>query len=177
MKPSLRALFPLCVVTLSMSAFSWAQIQQNQDKAAGPTQSPTTSGPQKPKHKLNEVVTDDSIALLSVRRASRQIEAPKTGQATLAAKETSATPEEMAKRDAEIAALRKQIKDKQVRIEFLMRVFVKDEHAFLLVPGTPVDDPEILERVRYEQDELLWETAELARLKTRLAALEPPAAQ
>ena len=177
MNPSLRPWAPLFVAAVSMSASAWAQTQQNQDQTAQPTQNSTAAGPKKPTHKLNEVTTNDTIALLAVRRAPRQVEEPKAGQSSTDAKETSAIPPDVAQKNAEAAALQKQIKDKQVKVEWLMRTFVKDERTFLLVPGTPVDDPEARERIRYEQDELLWETSELAKLKAKLAALVPPTAQ
>ena len=75
--------------------------------------------------------------------------------------------DEAAKKAAEIALVEKQIKDKQKRITLLMRLFVDDEQTFLRDPGNAAVDGAAVERRQYEQDELQWETAELAKLKAR----------
>jgi hypothetical protein len=48
---------------------------------------------------------------------------------------------------------------------------VNDEQAFLRDPGNTKADPVAVERRQYEQDELRWETAELAKLKARWEVL------
>jgi hypothetical protein len=72
---------------------------------------------------------------------------------------------------AEIVSIEQQIKDKQKRIVLLMRLFVEDERAFVNEPANVKVETAVAERRRYEQDELHWETAELARLKARLREL------
>jgi hypothetical protein len=121
------------------------------------------------------VITNDSISLLAMRRAPRKVEDPAAEPATVATvvgKEASGTPEETAKRNDEIAAVEKQIQDKQKRIALLMRLFVNDERSFLNNPGDAGADPAVQERRKYEQDELLWETAEIARLRGRVEELK-----
>jgi len=133
----------------------------------------TVSGPKKPVRKPDQVLTDDSVALLAVKRAPAATE-PATAGAP--ASETSGKPEDAAaegpeKKAAELASLEKQIQEKTKRIALLMRLFVNDERPFLNDPGNPEGDEAAQERRKYEQDELLWETAELAKLKARLNAL------
>jgi hypothetical protein len=79
----------------------------------------------------------------------------------------TATAEDTTKKVEEIALVEQQIRDKQRKIAFLMRLFVDDERRFLSDPGNASVDPAVAERRRYEQDELRWETAELAKLKAR----------
>ena len=83
-----------------------------------------------------------------------------------------AAPEDPEKRAAEMASLEKQIQDKQKRIVLLMRLFVNDERPFLNDPGNPKGDEASQERRKYEQDELLWETSQLAKLKAGLNELK-----
>jgi len=118
----------------------------------------------KPARKPDQVITNDSIALLAVRRAAPVIVAP-AAEATK--KDEAAAADEAAKKAAEIASVEKQIKDKQQRITLLMRLFVDDEQTFLRDPANTQADPAAVERRQYEQDELRWETAELAKLKAR----------
>ena len=68
---------------------------------------------------------------------------------------------------AEIALVEQQIREKQKRIAFLLRLFVYDERTFLNDPGNAAVVGAAAERRQYEQDELKWETAELAKLKAR----------
>jgi hypothetical protein len=49
-----------------------------------------------------------------------------------------------------------------------MRLFVDDERAFLNDPENAPVNGAAAERRQYEQDELRWETAELAKMKARL---------
>jgi len=119
----------------------------------------------KPERKADQVVTEDPIALLAVRHdhdEMRSAETPTPRPSDPIANET-------ARKAAEIALLEQQIRDKQKRITLLMRLFVEDEQKFLNDPGNPAVDAASAERRRYEQQELLWETAELARLKTKRA--------
>jgi len=124
----------------------------------------------KPVRKPDQVITNDSIALLAVRRAPRIVPVP-------AAVEPQGTADSSAARDAaarlaaEITALEKQVQEKQKRITLLIRLFVNDEREFLRNPGAAAD-PVVQERRRYEQDELRWETAEVARLQAKLEELK-----
>ena len=72
----------------------------------------------------------------------------------------------------ELAETERLIKDKQKKILLLLRLFATDEQMFLRDPSAAEKDASIQERRKYSQDELLWETAELARLKKRLNELE-----
>lgn len=119
-----------------------------------------STAPQKPTHKSDQVLTSDPIALLAV--TSHPGDAPTAG-----ATSALATPTNAASRKAALAAIEKQIKEKQDHIILLMRLFVDDEKKFVIDPTNPQVDPAIKERRKYEQDELLYETAELAKLKAK----------
>jgi hypothetical protein len=165
----LMVLFASVAGILGSSAASWAQTE---DKAAPSEKSQTSSGPRKPMHKPAMVISKDSIVRLADRVSLPPVQPPGAEPATAPAKESSATAEDTRQRKAEIAAVEKQIKDKQQRVELLMRLFVADERSFLKDPLNASEDPATQERRRYEQDELRWETAEVARLRARLDELK-----
>jgi hypothetical protein len=132
-----------------------------------------TAAPQKPVWKPAQVASNDSLVLLAAKHAPAT---PETFSAApppaLPASGTSlpedAAAAETTRKAAEISLLQKQILDKTKRITLLMRLFVEDERSFLNDPSNPQVDEAGRDRRKYAQDELLWETAELARLKTRL---------
>lgn len=166
-----RVGFVILAGTLGEWEVAWAQ---SQEKPAENTKSNQDRvEPKKPTRDSGWVITDDGVALLAVRRAPAIVVAPaETRTAAPAAAKVVSTPEEeAAKRKAEIAALEKQAVDMQKRITLLMRLFVDDEQAFLKDPGDTTGDPGVRERRKYEQDELLYETAQLARVKARLEEL------
>lgn len=69
------------------------------------------------------------------------------------------------------AGIEAQIVEKQKRLALLLRLFAEDERKFLNDPTNPNADPSTRERRKYEQDELLHETAEIARLRRRAEEL------
>lgn len=52
-----------------------------------------------------------------------------------------------------------------------MRLFVDDERAFLNDPTNANVDPNVHDRRKYEQDELLCESSEIARLRAKAQEL------
>lgn len=174
MKPSLRVFFPrVCFpIVLLAGVFGVCDVSraQSPEKAAQTPASPKKAGPQKPTRDTGWVTTNDSVSLLSVRKAPRIVEAPAAESDAAASAEQGAS-DEAAKKAAEIAAVEKQIQDKQKRIALLMRLFVNDERPFLNDPANTHGDTTAQDRRKYEQDELLYETAELAKLKARLQEL------
>jgi hypothetical protein len=114
---------------------------------------------------VDQVATNDPIVLLAMRSTSATLTSDS------AASRDSAAANETTRKAAELTSIERQIKEKQERIVFLMRLFVDDERAFVNDPGNTNVAPTIADRRRYEQDELHWETAELARLKARLREL------
>jgi hypothetical protein len=120
----------------------------------------------KPTRKPDQVATNDPIALLAMRRPGAE---PTPGE--VLQEPDSSRGDEVARKAAEIASVEQQIKDKQKRIVLLMRLFVEDERAFVIDPSNANVEATVAERRRYEQDELHWETAELARLKAIRARL------
>ena len=165
-----RILSPLIAGILSLSAVSRAQTQ---DQPAPTEKSPPSSAPKKPEHKPHTVIINDPIVRLAAPSSPRAVEPAEAAPEAAAAKESPATPQDPTQRKEEIATLEKQIKEKQQKVELLMRLFVADEQALLKNPVSLSEDPLTRERLRYEQDELRWETAEVARLRARLDALKP----
>ena len=128
--------------------------------------SPTQQKPVvKPVRRVDQVATNDPIALLAMRSTSATLTSDS------AASSDSSTANETSRKAAELSSIERQIKEKQERIVFLMRLFVDDERAFVNDPGNTNVLPTTADRRRDEQDELHWETAELARLKARLREL------
>jgi hypothetical protein len=149
-----------------MLVASAGQRAQSQEVPAGSANSKTAEVA-KPVRKPDWVATSDPIALLAVRReasVARDV-ADASGSASGAA---GLRAEETARKAAEIALLEQQIREKQKRITLLMRLFVDDERAFLNDPENAPVNGAAAERRQYEQDELRWETAELAKMKARL---------
>jgi hypothetical protein len=171
------AVRPLCfrifsAVIAEILTFSGASWAQTQDQSAPTEKASPSSAPQKPVHKPHTVIINDPIVRLATP-SSRPAAGPAApAPEAAAAKESPATAEDATQKKAEIAALEKQIKEKQQKVELLMRLFVADEQAFLKNPVSLSEDPVTRERLRYEQDELHWETAEVARLRAQLNALK-----
>ena len=114
-------------------------------------------------------------ARLRTQRKLRRLRQPCRGEpATRAPAEAPQDPE---KRKAEIAALEQQIKEKQRKIQLLMRMFVLDEEAFLKDPSGQSEEEETRAKRRFEQEELLQEGKEVARLRARLEQIVPPGAE
>lgn len=137
-----------------------------QETPAGTTGATVANAVAKPTRKPDQVVTNDPIALLAMRGPTART-IPAAGPQD----SSSSSANETARQTVEIASVEQQIKDKQKRIVFLMRLFVEDERGFVNDPANTNVDPAAVERRRYEQDELHWETAELARLKAQLREL------
>jgi hypothetical protein len=175
MKPYLRSLFPgvalpILVGVFGMSEVGWAQTQE---KAAETPKTQTKPAPQKPKRDTGWVTTNDPVALLALRRESVAAEATAAEAAKVTpATATNATTEEIAKRNSQIAGLEKEIQGRQERIALLMRLFVNDERPFLNDPGHAAADAAAAERRKYEQDELLYEAAQIARLRGKVEELK-----
>jgi len=132
-----------------------------------------------PVRKTDWVRTDDPIALLAAGDAEDFKGAPLRGGSTLpeTTKVVSVVSAPLrggdaAKKSEEIAAIEKQILEKQKRIALLMRLFVNDEPAFLIDPTNKDVEAAVRERRKYEQDELLFESAEIARLRAKAEALK-----
>jgi type IV secretory pathway VirB10-like protein len=116
--------------------------------------------------------TDDAIALLAPRPAANPAETLATDAAARpAAKETAEAPQDPEQRKVEMAALQQQIKEKQRRIQLLMRMFVLDEQTFLKDTSGNSENDEARAKRRFEQEELLREGKEVARLQARLDSL------
>ncbi|HTZ31553.1 MAG TPA: hypothetical protein VMH31_03800 [Methylomirabilota bacterium] len=153
------------LLTLFVSINVAAQAPDNAAVVQGPS---AIAAVPKPVRKSDQVITNDTIGLLAVRRAPRVLPASPVPPATPAVAEENAKADAAARKAAEIAALEKQIQEKQKRIALLMKLFVDDEREFLKYGGAAEANPVAQERRRYEQDELRWETAELAKMKAGL---------
>jgi len=161
----MRRRFVYGLILLSVPAGLRAQNPDNSANVAQAASAKVTVS--KPVRRSDQVITNDTIGLLAVRRTPRVMPAP--AMEALAPKDDGAATNAEARKAAEIASLEKQIRDKQKRIALLMKLFVNDEKEFLKYQGAAEADPAAQERRRYEQDELRWETAELAKLQARLA--------
>ena len=142
--------------------------------AASQGQSPSASSPssgQKPPTRQTTVVTNENIGLSLVSHAAKPVSSANPQATPAVEKSPAAPPENPAKKAAEIASLRKQIKDKQKRIELLMHLFVTDERKFVQFPSDAQNDPDVEARIRAEQEELRAESAACAQLQARLDAL------
>jgi hypothetical protein len=161
-------IFLLCLLFFALLGGCAGVRAQSADTRASSDPKQGSATVTKPVRKTEQVVTDDSIALLAVRRT------PATAVASAAAdgKTNSDWALDEAEKKTEETALQQQIKDKQKRIALLMRLFVDDEKAFVVDPANGNADPVVAERRRYEQDELRWETAEVGKLKARLGKLQ-----
>jgi len=114
-------------------------------------------------------MTDDLISLLAERPPAKSAETPTAeAAADAAARESAEVPQDPEKRKAEIVALEQLIKEKQRRIEFLMRMFVLDERAFLVDPSGQSEHEEVRAKRKFEQEELLQQGKEIVRLQKRL---------
>lgn len=159
-------IFLLCLLFFALLGGCAGVRAQTQDPSGGANANGTKSVVvPKPVRKPDQVTTDDSIALLAVRRTPETVAGARLESGGVGSAEPQGVPE--------ITELQQQIKDKQKRIALLMRLFVEDERQFVIDPGNVTADPAAAERRRYEQDELRWETAELAKLKARLEELRP----
>lgn len=187
MDPSIRANRSGVICLVIAGIFVGAGVvcaQQEQAKSVEPaviqkqTLSVQTDSPMAPTRKTGWVRTDDPIALLAVGDAEDFKGAPLQSGPALpeTAKAVSAVSApvrgDAAKKSEEIAAIEKQIAEKQKRIGLLMRLFVNDEPAFLIDPTNKDVDAAVRERRKYEQDELLFESAEIARLRAKAETLK-----
>jgi len=165
MKPCLRVSLVL-VILLQVPVGLQAQ---NLEASSTGTKDQSASVIKKPKRRPDQMITNDPVALLAVRRAPPVMVAPSVESSKK--EPAGAGLDELSKKPTDIASLEQQIKDRQNRITLLMRLFVNDEKAFLMDPSNTKVDAVVAERRRYEQDELRWETAELAKLEARLEEL------
>ena len=164
MKLRLCAYFPIVVLGGVVFAFvfgpTWACGQEV--PASSDAKQEDLKVVPKPTRKPDWVTTNDPIALLAVRREP----SVSTAEGSLETKGSGGSAAAMRKA-AGIALVEQQIREKQKRIAFLLRLFVDDERTFLNDPGNAAVVGAAAERRQYEQDELKWETAELAKLKAR----------
>lgn len=171
MQPSLRSflragLFPAATSLLSLVFLTTASAQTQTAPSSSQSAAASTPAAQQ-----RTVITNDDIALPSGSHPQRSAAPPEPQPASRAQKAAQPPAEGSANNTAEIAALQKQIRDKQKRIELLMHLFVADERQFVQSPTDAQPDSTAQARVHFEQEELRAETAACARLQTRLDAL------
>ncbi len=172
---SLRVYMTILLGTLSVPGVCRAQ---NKNKPPDVQPPPIAGAVHGTAVKKTPALTDDDIALLAPRASASPAETPRTDAAVEpASKESAADSQDPEKRKAEIAALEQQIKEKQMKIQLLMRMFVLDEEAFLRDPSGQLEDEEARAKRHYEQEELLREGKEVARLRARLEQIAPPSGE
>ncbi len=169
---SLRVYMTILLGTLSVPGVCRAQ---NKNKPPDVQPPPIAGAVHGTAVKKTPALTDDDIALLAPRATASPAETPRTDAAVEpAARDSAADSQDPEKRKAEIAALEQQIKEKQLKIQLLMRMFVLDEQAFLKDPSGQSEEEEARAKRRFEQEELLQQGKEIARLRARLEQIAPP---
>ena len=166
MKSYLRAFPIIFVLLLCAPGFSWGQ---SKTPRPDDTSLRAADGAGGTMVKKAPVTTDDDIAKLTVRKQNKPVE-------TLVAKSAGpdmnfsvvADPE---KAKEELASLRLELKDKQRKLELLMKMFVTDEQAFIRNPSGQNGEDEAQMKRRYEQEELRKQTAEIGRLRAQMEVL------
>src|SRR5271157_4798163 len=109
MKLRLRVYYPF-IVALSVPPGVWSQSQEIPSNGA---QNPRASVVSKPTRKPDQVITNDSIALLAVPHAPAVIVSPAVEDAGGFTKERSPAVDEDTRKATDIASLKQQIKEKQ----------------------------------------------------------------
>ena len=159
-------------ILLGILSVPGAGLAQGRHKPRHARQSRTIGGVQGTPVKMSPALTDDAIALLALRTAVNPTETSKTEAAVKPGAPGSAeVPESSEKKHSEIGAMGQQVKEKQSKIELLMHMFVLDEQTFLRDPSGLHEDEETRAKRQFEQQELLGEARELARLQTRFSLL------
>jgi hypothetical protein len=106
------------------------------------------------------VASKDDIVSLQTDESAQPEESPKPAVAE------SAAPTKYTAED--IAAVQLEIKDKQKKVELLMRMFNTDERPFLNDPSGQTADSDAANKRRFEQEELRKTAAEAAALRAKL---------
>jgi hypothetical protein len=172
---SLRVCAIILLTALSMPGICRAQ---SKNKPPDVRPSPIAGEVHGTPVKKTPALTDDDIALLAPRPAANPTGTPGAETpAEAATREFAAVPQDPEKRKTEIAALQQQIKEKQLKIQLLMRMFVLDEQAFLKDPSGQYEEEEGRAKRRFEQEELLQAGKEIARLRARLEQTVPPGSE
>lgn len=168
MKALLRYCFPAGAMPIAAGVFVLLSfsVAQAQD-----TSQPTGTSSQKPATRQVTVVTNDNIKLQAVQPGPRTAAPAAPQPVSLIVKMPIVPSEDAAAKTSEIIALQKQIKEKQKRVELLIRLFASDERRFLQSSTDVQEDPAVQTRIRAEQEELRVESTACARLQARLDAL------
>lgn len=166
MTPSLRVFAVVFVCALCVPGICRGQ---SKTKKPDVQSAQTSTGMQGTPVKKAPVLTDDDIGLLVARQPAKSGDAAK---AEPAAKDSPAIPQDPEQRRAEIAALEQQIRDKQSKMQLLMRMFIIDEQAFLRDPTGASENDDARAKRHFEQDELLREGKEVSQLRARLELLQ-----
>jgi hypothetical protein len=161
MTPYLRGSPAVLVLFLSVPAVFWAQTKTQRPDDKSPRAADGAGGTMVKKPPLTP---NDDIAKLTVHKQS----AP---AAMRVAKSKEDPVVQVDKATVEIAALRQEIKDKQRKLELLMKMFVADEQPFIRNPSGQSGDDDLQMKRRYEQEELRQATVEIGQLKARLEML------
>jgi len=171
MTPSLRVFTLFFVCALCAPGICRAQ-NKAKDKPSAIEAAQTSTGMKGTPVKKAPVLTDDDIGLLVAREPGKSADGAK---ADPAAKDSPAIQQDPEQRKAEIAALQQAIKEKQSKMQLLMRMFVIDEQAFLKDPTGDSENEDARAKRHFEQGELLREGKEIGQLRARLDVLQSAA--
>ena len=168
MKPYLRAFAIIPVLLLCVAEVFWAQ---SRTQRPDDTSKRAADGAGGTMVKKAPVVTDDDIAKLTVRKRSAAPETLVAKSNVGAGVDVFSAAADPEKAQAELAALRQQLKDKQKQLELLMNMFVTDEQMFIRNPNGQSGEDDAQMKRRFEQEELRQEAAEIAKLRTRVESM------
>ena len=168
MKPYLRA-FPLILaVLLCAPEVFWAQ---SKTQRPDDTSKRAADGAGGTMVKKAPVVTDDDIAKLTVLKQNKPEETLLAKNNAITKTDAFSLAKDPAKANAELAALRQEVKDKQRNLELLMKMFVTDEQTFIRNPSGQSGEDDAQMKRRFEQEELRQEAAKIGQLRDRLESL------
>ena len=168
MKPYLRVLPLILVVFLCAPQMFWAQTKT---RRPDDTSKRAADGAGGTMVKKAPVTTDDDIAKLTVRKQIKPEETLLARSNPTTKADAFSIANDPEKANAELAALRQELKDKQRNLELLMKMFVTDEQAFIRNPSGQGGEDDAQMKRRFEQEELRQEAAKIGELRARLESL------
>jgi hypothetical protein len=169
MSLTLRVFATILLAALSAPGSSWAQTKNKPPDVKNPR---IAAGIVGTLVKKPPVITDDDISLLAEVPTAKSAETPKAEAAMdHEAGESAGVSKDPENLKVKNLALAHQIKEKQMKIELLMRIFATDEQSFLRDSSGQLEDEETRAKRKFEQEELLQQTKEIAELRSKLDLL------
>lgn len=168
MKPYLRAFPVILVVHLCTPELFLAQTKTQRPDDTSKRAADGAGGTMV---KKAPVVTDDGITKLTVGKQNKPEETRLAKSNATTKTDDFSIANDPEKANAELAALRQELKDRQRKLELLMKMFVIDEQTFIRNPSGQSDEDDAQMKRRFEQEELRQEAAKIGQLHDRLESL------